>query len=70
MVEVFTEDQIAFMEKLGIRAHFNAPTDDEAVLIEDKVSSCLQEHGFDENYMPTEVGRMCESILDTFAEIP
>ena len=67
---MFTEKQISFMEKLGIRAHFDAPTDDEVVLIEDLVSSCLLEHGFDKDYMPTAIGTMCESILDELAEIP
>lgn len=67
---MFTEEQSSFMEKLGIRAHFDAPTDDEAVLIEDRVASCLQEHGFDKDYMPTAIGTMCESILDELAEIP
>lgn len=67
---MFTEEQISFMKKLGIRAHFDAPTDDEAVLIEDRVATCLQEHGFDKDYMPTAIGTMCEAILDTFAEIP
>jgi len=70
VAEVFTEEQISFMKKLGIRANFNAPSDDEAVLIEDRVASCLQEHGFDKDYMPTAIGTMCESILDTFAEMP
>ena len=67
---MFTEEQIAFMKGLGIRANFNAPSDDEAVLIEDRVATCLQEHGFDKDYMPTAIGTMCESILDELAEIP
>lgn len=67
---IFTEEQIAFMESIGIHANFQAPTDDEILDIEDKVSDHLQTKGFTEDYEPTEEGRLCESILDVTSKNP
>ena len=60
----FSEQQIAFMKEIGIDVDFDKLTDEDMVLIEDKVASELETKGFDEDYEPTETGRMCESILD------
>ena len=61
----FSENQIEFMKKIGISINFSGNlSDSDYELIEEKVSEHLQKNGFDENYEPTEEGRMCESILD------
>ena len=53
------------MKMIGISINFSDnPSDSDYELIEEKVSDFLQKKGFDENYEPTEEGRMCESILD------
>ena len=62
---MFSTQQISFMKALGISVDFSkALSDADYVDIEEKVSEHLQIHGFDDNYLPTEDGKMCESILD------
>lgn len=60
----FSEQQIAFMKEIGIDVDFDKLTDEDMVIIEDKVANELETKGFDEDYEPTEIGKMCESILD------
>ena len=60
----FNKNQIEFMKKIGISINFEDVSDDDALLIEDKVSDYLQKKGFNEDYSLTEDGEMCESILD------
>lgn len=60
----FSEQQIAFMKEIGIDVDFDKLTDEYMVIIEDKVANELETKGFDEDYEPTEIGKMCESILD------
>lgn len=60
----FNENQIEFMKKIGISINFDNISDSDIDLIEEKVSKHLQEHGFDKEYLPTEDGKICESILD------
>ena len=60
----FTENQIEFMQQLGIEADFSNITDEDIVEIEDVVSEYLQQKGFDSNYSINDDGKMCESILD------
>lgn len=60
----FNKNQIEFMKKIGISINFEDISDDDALLIEDKVSDYLQKKGFNEDYSLTEDGEMCESILD------
>lgn len=60
----FNKNQIEFMKKIGISINFEDVSDDDALLIEDKVSDHLQKKGFNEDYSLTEDGEMCESILD------
>ena len=65
----FDRKQIAFMKKIGISADFSAPLSDaDYEAIEEIVSTRLQKHGFDVNYLPTKEGEMCEAILDTITE--
>lgn len=61
---MFDEKQIDFMRKTGISIDFDNPSEDELLMVEDVISERLQIDGFDENYVPTEIGKMCESILD------
>lgn len=61
----FSKEQVEFMKRCGISINFSkALCDDDYLLIEEKISECLQKYGFGEDYSPTEVGKMCESILD------
>ena len=63
----FNESQIDFIKSIGLKLDFENMTDDNLVEIENKVALTLQKLGFDENYQVTDVGRMCESILDQLA---
>lgn len=61
----FCNNQIAFMKSIGISVDFSKPLSDaDYADIEEKVSEHLQKHGFDANYLPSEDGKLCESILD------
>jgi len=68
----FTNSQIEFMKSLGIKVDFDKSiadmSEDEFCLIEDIVAYTLQTKGFDEEYEPTSIGKMCESILDKLGE--
>ncbi len=60
----FNDKQKKFMKDIGIKADFDNPSDDDLVLIEEKVADKLETKGFDSDYKITDVGQMCESILD------
>ena len=61
----FSENQIAFMQKIGISiSSFDNPSDKDVDVIEEKVSEHLQKKGFHKDYSTTTDGEMCESILD------
>ena len=62
----FSNSQVEFMKRIGISLDFaNDLSDADYERIEEGVSSYLQKNGFDNNYNPTEEGKMCESILDS-----
>ena len=61
---MFDDKQIEFLKTLGIDIDFKHPSDDDLVMVEDAVAEKLQVSGFDEEYEITEIGKMCESILD------
>ena len=61
---MFSEKQKEFLCSLGLKLDFNNLSDEDLIQIEDTVADELQYSGFDENYKPTSVGLMCESILD------
>ena len=54
--------QMKFLSHIGIKA--SSIKDMDEADLEEKVSVYLQMYGFDENYEPTEEGKICESILD------
>lgn len=58
----FSQKQIQFMKQYDV--NYNDFEE-----IDDKISVLLMTKGFKKNYIPTEIGIMCESILDTLAEI-
>ena len=61
----FNEKQIEFMQKIGLSIDFSKDiSDSECLVVEEKVSTYLQKHGFDIYYNPTDEGKICESILD------
>lgn len=59
---MFDEKQIEFMDSMGL--DFTDLSDENLEKIEDVISEKLQKSGFDENYNVTDIGKMCESILD------
>lgn len=61
---MFSKAEIDFIKSLGIEGDFNNLSDDMLVKIEDIVSEKLQKSGFDEDYKITDIGKICESILD------
>lgn len=60
----FKDKQQKFMESIGIKVDFKNLSDEDIVLIEEKVADELEIKGLDEEYNANEVGKMCESILD------
>ena len=52
------------MKSIGIDVDFSNLSDDDLVLIEEKVADKYEVSGLDKDYNPTETGKMCESILD------
>ena len=62
---MFTKNQIDFMRNRGFDIDFNNKlSDDDYIKIEKKASHLLQTEGFDENYEPTQIGIICEEIID------
>ena len=64
----FDEEQIEFMKKIGIDVDFDNLSDDDFVFIEENVANEYEIRGLDQDYNPTETGKMCESILDILNE--
>ncbi len=64
---MFDEKQIEFMESIGLEFDFNELPSEDLEAIEDVISEKLQKSGFDEGYTITDIGKMCESILDTIS---
>lgn len=64
---MFNQEQINFIKSLGMEFDFNNLSGDDIFRIEDSVATELQFAGFDENHSITNVGEMCESILDSLA---
>lgn len=65
----FNREQKGFINSLGIKANKLLYSDDDLIEIEEKVSEKLQTDGFDQNYNITDIGRMCEAILDKLSKI-
>ncbi len=63
---MFSKAQIDFMKENRFDVDFDKKiSDDDLIRIEEKASNLLQTNGFDDNYEPTQVGTMCESIIDS-----
>lgn len=61
----FSKKQVEFMKSIGIQVDFEKTlSDEEYITIEEKISEHLQKKGFDKDYLPTQEGKICESILD------
>ena len=52
------------MKEIGIDIDFENISDSDLIIIEEKVADKLETSGFDKDYNITEVGKMCESIID------
>ena len=68
---MFNKAQLEFLNAIGVKIDGSvSPLPDAALTeIEDVAGNYLQIHGFDENYNPTETGKMCESILDHLTDV-
>ncbi len=64
---MFDKKQRDFLISLGLNLDFDNLSDDDLELIEDTVADKLAISGFDIDYKPTEIGLVCESILDRLA---
>lgn len=64
----FAHEQIIFIKSLGLEVDFNNLSVDNLMQIEEVVANELQRSGFDENYNITDVGKICESILDIIGD--
>ncbi|MFD1464647.1 hypothetical protein ACFQ4L_00885 [Lapidilactobacillus mulanensis] len=63
---MFSKSQIDFMQSHQFEVHFSKKlSDQDYINIEEKASNLLQTEGFDVNYEPTELGTMCEAIIDS-----
>lgn len=65
---MFSVKEQNFIKSLGINVDFENLIDDILIEIEKKVSDILQIKGFDENYNITQIGILCEEILDKLSE--
>lgn len=61
---MFSDEQIEYMQGLGLNFDFSNLSDDEWIAIEDTVGDRLVYAGLDKDYNPNQEGVMCESILD------
>lgn len=64
---MFSKKQVEFMKSIGIDIDYENISDNDMEKIEDVISQTLQESGFDKDYNITEIGKMCESILDNLS---
>ena len=68
----FTEQEIAFMQKIGVKLDFSHPetiSDDEWIDLEEAIGNRLVVYELDENYFPTPDGVLCEDILAKLARM-
>lgn len=63
---IFNQEQTILLNDLGIPPL--EITEEYIANCWERVSDCLQEKGFDEDYKPTRIGLLCESILDRIEE--
>ncbi len=62
---MFSEEEKQFIhDVLGLDFNYDRPSDDDWVLLEDKCADKLSLLGLDNEYNPTKIGLICESILD------
>ena len=68
----FTEQEIAFIQKIGVKLDFSHPetiSDDEWIDLEEAIGNRLVVYELDENYFPTPDGVLCEDILEKLARM-
>jgi hypothetical protein len=61
---LFNQEQIIYMQSIGLHMDFDHLSGEDFATIEDTVADRLQIRGFDEDYNVTPEGALCESILD------
>lgn len=69
---LLTEQEIAFMQKIGVKLDFSHPetiSDDEWIDLEEAIGNRLVVYELDENYFPTPDGVLCEDILEKLARM-
>lgn len=68
-MSLFTDQEKELIQSLGIEPDYDNLSDDIIIEIEEKVADHLQLYGFDEDYWPTKLGRLCEGVLDKVADL-
>ena len=63
MKQLFTSEQIAYMEELGLTLNYDNLNRDDLEKIVDTVGDRLMYCGFSKDYEPNTEGTMCESII-------
>lgn len=66
---MFSAKEIELMRSLELEIDYESPSDEDIVVISEKVSGALERYGFDGHYRVTECGKICESILDKISDI-
>ncbi|NLX61357.1 MAG: hypothetical protein GXZ06_02370 [Tissierellia bacterium] len=60
----FNQEQKELLNKIRFGFDVNDDLDEELYIeLMEKVPDYLMLHGFDENYTPNEIGRICEDII-------
>lgn len=65
MKKPLSQEQMDFISSRNISFNNENPTGDEIDMLEDEISTILIKEGFDSNYDPLPVGKICESIIDS-----
>ena len=69
MTVIFSKEQKAMLEKVGVRSSFDSDmSENEVESFVDKVSEYLQLHGLSDNGLNKE-GQICEDILNLVADV-
>lgn len=64
-----SEKQVAFLAEHGILFDYARMSDDDLIVLEERVADVLELEGLDESYDDNEVGRRAREILDLLARV-
>ena len=64
MKREFSQKEIDFLRERQYSFNFTNPTDDDWLDLQDWAIETLMHEGFDEDYNATDVGNICEDLID------